>query len=93
MRGFLHFTAEGLSHLGPSGGLWLVVPELLLVAAAHIRYYELHVLLYQLALLPGDRLALVSPGPDLTEIYLVLRVEILGLNISPVVLSRLFPRE
>ena len=65
MRGFLHFTAEGFRHPGALGGLGLVVPELLLVAARHVGHDELDIFLYQLALLPGHRLALVSPRPDL----------------------------
>ena len=45
--------------------LRLVVPELLLVGAGDVGDNELHILLNQLALLPGHGLALVSPSPDL----------------------------
>ena len=60
-----NLAGEGVRHLGP--GLWLrlVVPELLLGAAGHLGYDELNLLLHQLALLPGDGLALLGPGPDL----------------------------
>ena len=42
-----------------------MVPELLLVGAGDVGDNELHILLNQLALLPGHGLALVSPSPDL----------------------------
>ena len=66
MGGLLDLAGEGLGHLGGLGGLGLVVPQLLLVGAGHVRHDELHVLLYQLALLPRHRLALVSSRPDLS---------------------------
>ena len=65
MGGFLHFAAERFGHPGALGWLRDVVPELLLVAAAHVGHNELNILLYQLALLPTYGLALVSTRPDL----------------------------
>ena len=65
VRGFLHLAAECLRHPGALGRLRHVVPELLLVAAGHVRHDELDVFLYQLALLPAHGLTLVSPRPDL----------------------------
>ena len=47
VRGFLHFTAECFRHPGALGGLRLVVPQLLLVAAAHVGNNELNIFLYQ----------------------------------------------
>ena len=67
MRGFLHLAAECFRHPGALGGLGLVVPQLLLVAAGHVRHDELDVFLYQLTLLPGHGLALLCPGPDLNK--------------------------
>ena len=64
--GALDLTGEGLGHLSSSEGFGYIVPELLLVTAAHRGNDELHVLLDEFALLPGDRLALVRPRPDLT---------------------------
>ena len=60
-----NLAGEGVRHLGPGLRLRLVIPELLLGAAGHLGYDELNLLLHQLALLPGDGLALLGPGPDL----------------------------
>ena len=75
VRRFLDGTGEGLGHLGLPGGLRLVVPELLLVAAGHVWHDELDVSLHQLALLPRHGLALVSPRPDLSH-YLLVDIEL-----------------
>ena len=87
-----HLAGESLGHLGPLAGLGLVVPELLLVSAGHVRDDELDVLLHQLALLPGHGLALVSPGPDLRA-FLVLQMIIdMRMMITPAAHCHLSPR-
>ena len=63
----LNLAGEGVGHLGPCAWSRLMVPQLLLVATGHIWYDELHVLGDQLALLPGDGLAVVSSSPDLIQ--------------------------
>ena len=60
-------AGEGVGHLHPGAGLGLVVPELLLGAAGHLRDDKLNLLLHQLALLPGHGLTLLCPGPDLNK--------------------------
>ena len=53
--------------------LRLVIPDLLLVAAGDLRHDELDILGDQLALLPGNGLTRLGPGPDLirkSAIYL-----------------------
>ena len=54
--------------------LWLVIPQLLLGLAGDLRDYELDLLVHQLALLPGDGLALLRPGPDLLPVLVSLPV-------------------
>ena len=72
MGGLLDLAGEGLGHLGSCGGLGFMVPQLLLVGAGHVWNDELYILLYQLTLLPGDRLTLVSSRPDLLAILISL---------------------
>ena len=67
MGGALDLAGEGVGHPGVRDGLRLVVPDLLVVLADDLRDDELHVLRHQLALLPGDGLAGLSAGPDLSR--------------------------
>ena len=68
----LYLTSEGVGHLRALDGLGLVIPQLLLVSTGHLGDDELDVLLLELALLPGDGLALLSPSPDLLPIVVCL---------------------
>ena len=68
----LYLTSEGVGHLRALDGLGLVIPQLLLVSTGHLGDDELDVLLLELALLPGDGLALLSPSPDLLPVVVCL---------------------
>ena len=72
--GALHLTGEGVGHPGVGHRLGLMVPHLLGVLTDDLRDDELHVLLDELALLPGHGLAGVSPGPDLLAVLVSLPV-------------------
>ena len=63
--GALDLTGEGVGQLSLRHWLGLVVPQLRAVLADNLRDDELDLLRHQLALLPGDGLALLRPGPDL----------------------------
>ena len=61
----LHPAGEGVGGRCLVDQLRLVVPQLLLGAAGDLRHEELHLLVHQLTLLPGDWLAGVSARPHL----------------------------
>ena len=44
--GLVDLTGESVGHLRSLGGLWFMVPQLLLVSTGHLWNYELHLLLY-----------------------------------------------
>ena len=72
--GALHLAGEGVRHLGLRHWLRLVVPQLLPVLTDNLGDDELNLLGYELALLPGDGLALLGPGPDLLPVLVRLPV-------------------
>ena len=72
--GALDLTGEGVGQPGLRDWLWLVVPELLAVLTDNLRDDELDLLRHQLALLPGDGLALLGPGPHLLPVLVRLPV-------------------
>ena len=72
--GALHLAGEGVRHLGLRHWLRLVVPQLLPVLTDNLGDDELNLLGYELALLPGDGLALLGPGPDLLSVLVRLPV-------------------
>ena len=74
LGGALHLAGEGVGQLGLRDQLRLVVPQLLPVLTDNLGDDELNLLGYELALLPGDGLALLGPGPDLLPVLVSLPV-------------------
>ena len=72
--GALDLTGEGVGQLSLRHWLGLVVPQLLPVLADNLRDDELDLLRHQLALLPGDGLALLCSRPDLLPVLVRLPV-------------------
>ena len=72
--GALHLAGEGVGQPGLRDWVGLVVPQLLPVLTDNLGDHELDLLRHQLALLPGDGLALLRPGPDLLPVLVSLPV-------------------
>ena len=72
--GALHLAGEGVGQPGLRDWVGLVVPQLLPVLTNNLGDHELDLLRHQLALLPGDGLALLGPGPDLLPVLVSLPV-------------------
>ena len=74
VRGALDLAGEGVGQPGLRHWEGLVVPQLLPVLTDNLGDDELDLLRHQLALLPGDGLALLGPGPDLLPVLVRLPV-------------------
>ena len=72
VRSAFDLTFEYVCHPCISDWFWLMVPQLLLVTACNLWDNKLDILGYQLTLLPGHWLTVISPSPNLVSLCLSL---------------------